>query len=996
MPHRATLLSQSTFPLRSKWITLPKNIYERFGKNGSFLGLQRPWKIFSLLGLIRFDVPGNVNTGGRWCRAGILGGNMKYVRRLPAGSGQSSHLILLAALTAISSVSPISLSTAQAQTAPDRNAEYDFDLPAQSLSQSVTDIVRTARMQVLYQGDGSRDVSAPALRGRMTVDQALARVLSGTGYTFQYTQPGVVTLMSSAAGGVDGERVLGAVRVEGSQGGAYGLAGATAVYGINGSRDVTATEGTGSYTTNAMSIGSKIPTSIKDMPAAVSVLTNQQLKDQNINDFNTAIGQMPGVFVDVGDSNIQPRFYSRGFEINTYQIDGGAGFRMTDYRQTSIDLAMYDHVELIRGADGMANFYGSPSGVINLVRKKPLDHGQVLVEGEVGSWDKYRAQFDVTGPLTSDGRLRGRAVSAYQQNNFFYDNAYDRKNIIYATVEYDLTPKTLMTIGVNHQQEEKVFVRGGMPRFTDGTDTMLPRSTCFCLPSGVNTFKSTDIFAKLERNFSKNWNFKLSFTRSNQNATQAAQIWLWRAPDNVPNPKVLVRYLGEQFSHDNQSALEATLDGRFRIFGNEQKVLLGANMLWSRGYNPAGGGELPPNTPGTLFNTIIPVPMYNFSAQDVPPVLGYTNDITDNSFDENNISGIYLNIDLQPVKGLHVLSSFRYSRTSSDNYRGEICRYPDLIEFCRARAENSPVPIQNIDSIGYGDLIYSDDANKYVGTDFAWPPSVMVRYDVTKSLSVYGNYTDIYVNNDALLDINLKRGLPPTRGANREIGVKWSPFGGRLNIVTSLYSNLQKNFPVGVPEDQLPVNVGQLPDYQSCCSYNNLKTRRISKGYDFEISGSPIDGLNLNASFSYTETKAYEETGNLNNSPGGLLGTLGVYKMPVVFKSFATYSVKNASVGFGLSGRGAVQASGTYCAELADQLDRFGNLVCNRNVAVNYRIPAYAVISLLGSYKINNNYSLIINIGNIFDKTYYVRTDGLFSNIYGEPRSVNLSIRAKY
>ncbi len=85
-----------------------------------------------------------------------------------------------------------------------------------------------------------------------------------------------------------------------------------------------------------------------------------------------------------------PTFYSRGFAIERLQIDGGAPMDIghpTSYGLIpQIDMAEYDHAEVLRGADGLFNGYGDPGGVINLARKRPLDHSQLVVEGQYGSW----------------------------------------------------------------------------------------------------------------------------------------------------------------------------------------------------------------------------------------------------------------------------------------------------------------------------------------------------------------------------------------------------------------------------------------------------------------------------------------------------------------------------------------------------------------------------------------------------------------------------------
>ena len=61
-------------------------------------------------------------------------------------------------------------------------------------------------------------------------------------------------------------------------------------------------------------------------------------------------------------------FYSRGFQITSLQIDGGAPLALGAYTyDASQDLAFYDRVEVMRGASGLLGGMGDPGGIVNLV-----------------------------------------------------------------------------------------------------------------------------------------------------------------------------------------------------------------------------------------------------------------------------------------------------------------------------------------------------------------------------------------------------------------------------------------------------------------------------------------------------------------------------------------------------------------------------------------------------------------------------------------------------
>src|SRR5262249_46555338 len=116
------------------------------------------------------------------------------------------------------------------------------------------------------------------------------------------------------------------------------------------SNDVTATEGTGSFTTGAMTIGSKAPRAIKDTPQSVSVITAERIEQQHLTDLTDALRQAPGVSL-AQSSSLTSTFYSRGFTISNIQIDGNAPLVRDNTSSpccyaAQIDVSQYDHVEL--------------------------------------------------------------------------------------------------------------------------------------------------------------------------------------------------------------------------------------------------------------------------------------------------------------------------------------------------------------------------------------------------------------------------------------------------------------------------------------------------------------------------------------------------------------------------------------------------------------------------------------------------------------------------
>lgn len=125
----------------------------------------------------------------------------------------------LLALALLGTASSMTITTAQAQQqAAER--QISFDVPARPVPQMLNDIARAAGLSVVFRENSPITARGEAIRGTMTVDQALAQLLAGTGLSWQFTNANTVTItdrVSEAHAPVDadGAVVLGTIDVTG-------------------------------------------------------------------------------------------------------------------------------------------------------------------------------------------------------------------------------------------------------------------------------------------------------------------------------------------------------------------------------------------------------------------------------------------------------------------------------------------------------------------------------------------------------------------------------------------------------------------------------------------------------------------------------------------------------------------------------------------------------------------------------------------------------------
>ena len=137
------------------------------------------------------------------------------------------------------------------------------------------------------------------------------------------------------------------------------------------------TEKTRSYTIDRMSTATGMRIAGKDTPQSVSVITRSRLDDKAVHTLEEAMKNTTGVNV-VRDSGLQTRFLSRGFYIDqigedgiTVNVAGRSGYTAKIDVSPSTDLAVYDHIEVVRGATGLTQSNSEPGGTVNLIRKRP-------------------------------------------------------------------------------------------------------------------------------------------------------------------------------------------------------------------------------------------------------------------------------------------------------------------------------------------------------------------------------------------------------------------------------------------------------------------------------------------------------------------------------------------------------------------------------------------------------------------------------------------------
>ena len=559
------------------------------------------------------------------------------------------------------------------------------------------------------------------------------------------------------------------------------------------------TEGTQSYTAGETRSATRMDLSLRETPQSVSVITRQLLDDLGAVRLDQALAQTTGIQVGQNDTE-RTRFYARGFGINNLQIDGMARGGNAPLQDT----ILYDRIEVVRGATGLMGGTGDPSATINMIRKRPTKEFQASAGLIIGRWDDQRFEADLSTPLNAEGSVRARTALAWQKRDSYLDMYHERKTVGMLILEADLRPGTLLTAGVDFQDNTPTGATwGAVPYWNaDGSLANLPRNTSLTTPWSTWANKQHTVFTSLDQRLPGNWNMHLGYARTEStNRTTVAY-----AGAGYPDPatgKGMRLWTGAwgagKSTGDN---FDVYASGPFTLLGRQHTTIVGWNGGNQRARSLGGKAEI--NYPNI-------VPDYRSWTGNIPrPVFhpdgSHTETVT-------RLAGGYVATRLSLADPLHVIIGARSStyRTDTRSYdkRGAYTGSGGLVE---TRNEVTP----------------------YVGAVF----------DINKQYSAYASFTQLF-NPQSSKDRN-NQFLAPETGDNAELGVKGEFYEGKLNASAALFHTKKKN----MAELDRTVPPGfLLPDGSQAMVANGAGV--TAKGVEFDISGQISRGWEASGGYTY-------------------------------------------------------------------------------------------------------------------------------------------------
>lgn len=581
-----------------------------------------------------------------------------------------------------------------------------------------------------------------------------------------------------------------------------------------------------SYKVEQMGTATKFDLTSMETPQSVSVMTNVQMEDFGLFDLNSAIDNIAGLNVESVETD-RTYYISRGFVVTNFQVDGLGMPLSNESSHGNFDTAIYDRVEVVRGASGLMNGAGEPSATINFVRKRPTAKFQGDITATLGSWDKKRLEADVSGALTENVRLRSVVVN--QKNDSYLDWYSQHRKAQYGIMEVDVTDNTLFTLSYSHQSSESDSPLWGALTLhaTDGTPIEYDVSASSSNEWAFWDARVTNRYFDLTHRFNNDWQIKAAYTDMHVDEdSELFYVYSWHLSTTPPGEVISIGSASRYQRNQDQELFDIYARGPWTLLGREHELAIGYSKSKVRTQD---------------------LSLFDFSTGNGNVMIGDLQEWDGSSPRPTFVDGarggtvkdfqesIYGSVKLNPLDNLSLLLGARMTDWSS---KGEY----------------------------YG----NDKATSY---DDVVTPFAGVVFNLTDNFMAYTSYSEIFRPQNER-DINGNR-LDPVDGETIEIGFKSELLKDQLLATIAYFETDQKN---------LAKSAGINPDTSQ--KIFEAADGIASEGYELEIAGQINRDWTISASYTYVNVDASNvgDKNIENYTPSKLFKLATRYQVPAMPK----------------------------------------------------------------------------------------------------------------
>ncbi len=587
--------------------------------------------------------------------------------------------------------------------------------------------------------------------------------------------------------------------------------------------------------------------SILDTPQAVSVVTDETMKQQATTTVGEALRNVPGITIAIGEGGTLAgdQFKIRGFDAkDDVYLDG-----LRDFAAYSRDSFAYQEVQVMKGPSGLMFGRGTTGGAINTISKTPTLDTYISGHVEGGNGARYRATSDANYQINDTTAIR---VALMYNNTHVVDRdmVFSHRWGLAPSIAYGIGTPFTVSLSYIHQHSNN--------RQDYGIPVANPAGSIFAMPASEYTVPRSTFLgfeADKDRNDADLVTSKATYNVAPwltlQNDARVAfysRYFQYTAVDRCDaaaatnfcsnvvtgaNPTAALAGIGgggpyQQDSWGWQDTFSA--NASFDVAGMRNQLIVGGDISYQ-------------NADRTVY------------AYNLPTLAQYTYQLGDHSRSRANIGRSFFNTDHSLPPGYTVVlptpANVAGTNATATTVLYSSGKANDYAFFATDRFWFTP-EISLIAGVRVDRYIANYSATTVAGvTTTARSPSTIANpraslvYEPDDKTTVYFSYgksavpqgTSVVGTPTPITTAN--QTLDPEKSQTFELGAKYSVWDGKLGLTGSLFQVKKSNATVADPNTGLVI-------------LQSGQEQRV-RGFETSATGTVTDDLNIVAAYTYLD-----------------------------------------------------------------------------------------------------------------------------------------------
>lgn len=656
---------------------------------------------------------------------------------------------------------------------------------------------------------------------------------------------------------------------------------------------------------------SKLPLRDIENTQVYSTVTNALLESQVVTNLEDALINAAGIeklWTSTGRGGDGAGYYAlRGFSVQPQLVNGLPGIT-----NGTINPANIERIEVIKGPSAtlFGNAVTSYGGLINVVTKKPYVGNGGEVSYTSGSYGLNQINLDINTEVKNN--MYFRLNSSYYTEQSFQDSGFRNNFFIAPSLSYKVNDRLSFSFYGEITQAEQtnpmfLFLNRSAPQASSNLSE-LGYNTKLSFTSNDLTLQNPTQNYRLEMDYKLNNNWR-SQTLLSKSSTSTEGYYSYLFDFGVLQGDTFSRNISDQSANTHTTDVQQNFTGNFKFLDMRHKMVVGLDYFTSTESSQNTGfafyGNVQPD--GTVINdnpftTAVETDAFPLSTSGVDQALA--SQAVGNNKSQFEIYSMYMSDVVDVTDRFSVMLGIRLDHFNSK-----------------------------------GDVLDPDD--DFEQTELS-PKAGLIFQPIKDQLSLFANFQNSFTNVAPQLVGNPDQGpqtlqtFNPEQANQFEFGMKANLLDERLSLVLNYYD--------------ISVQDRVMTDPSS--PFNRIQSGEVeSKGFEAEINGNLIKGLNFHGGFSYNDSET-TETDNLeilNRRPleAGA---------EILYNFWSSYQFQNGTFkGFGV-GAGFNGASERFAINYASTGE--------------FLLPGYTIANSSLFYE-NNSYRVSLKLNNAFNETYF-------------------------